>query len=134
MPTWKETRRETVDGIEFVTQERMDRRNRQGATEYILQAYRNGEMLKSQRIAWNVWLGHNYGRIIKDDWLKQLKHIEIYSDAFDIVRPIWLSSRPNRILTRVCLYLCANYLYRKGKCTKGFIEQNGWLNVIQETD
>lgn len=64
MPQWREMRRQKVDGLTVIVNERWDRRNRHGATEYIIRVERDGALLRSERHPWNVWLGHCCGQLL----------------------------------------------------------------------
>lgn len=65
MPKWKQISNELFNNIEIVVKERIDSRNHHGATEYIIEAKYNGELIRSERHSWNAWLGHCCGQLLK---------------------------------------------------------------------
>ncbi|MBE0434832.1 MAG: hypothetical protein IBX56_03400 [Methylomicrobium sp.] len=65
MPVWKEKSRETINDIEIVVNERKDQRNHHGAVEYVIEAYKDGEIVLTERCSWNKWLGHCHGQLLK---------------------------------------------------------------------
>lgn len=73
MPQWREMRRLETDGLTVVVDERMDRRNRHGATEYIIRVERGGKLLRSERHTWNVWAGHCSGSLLISEVVARAK-------------------------------------------------------------
>lgn len=57
-------RRTTIEGVELVVFERIDLRNQHGALEYIVEAWRNGELKRHERIEQSKWLGHCHGQLL----------------------------------------------------------------------
>lgn len=64
MPQWREMKRTEVDGVSLVVKERWDRRNRQGATEYFIEAEIDGKLVHYERHSCHVWLGHCSGQLL----------------------------------------------------------------------
>jgi hypothetical protein len=85
MPRWQEFRREEIDGFTVIMEERMDRRNRQGATEYIVRVEQNGRFVLSDRYDWNVWLGHCGGKLLMPKILERAKTVLQVKDGFAAV-------------------------------------------------
>lgn len=64
MPQWSEKQRLEINGVTLIVEERTDRRNRQGATEYIVNTEINGTPVHQERISQSTWLGHNHGNLL----------------------------------------------------------------------
>lgn len=73
MPQWREMYRQEVDDLTVFVKERWDRRNRLGATEYIITVERDGTFLHSERHPWNVWAGHCSGALLIPRVIKNAK-------------------------------------------------------------
>lgn len=64
MPSWKEFRKVELDGVELTIKERADVHNHHGALEYIVEARILGELIITERVSQNKWLGHCYGQLL----------------------------------------------------------------------
>jgi hypothetical protein len=65
MPEWSQHNKTvTVGGVDLLVRERMDSRNQHGATEYLVSARINGELILTERHPWNVWVGHCNGQLL----------------------------------------------------------------------
>lgn len=64
MPTWRHYSTVQYQGVEIVIQERLDKRNRLGAIEYIFTAKIDGHTVLSDRIDQSKFLGHCYGQLL----------------------------------------------------------------------
>lgn len=64
MPQWKERPPQVIDGVTLVVRERTDRRNHLGATEYIIEAYKDGNLIHFERHPWDAWEGHCSGQLL----------------------------------------------------------------------
>jgi hypothetical protein len=64
MPEWTELKTVTVDGVDLFVRERTDSRNQHGATEYLVSARVNGELVLTERHSQSVWLGHCHGQLL----------------------------------------------------------------------
>lgn len=73
MPEWKERPMMEVDGMAVLVKERVDQRNRHGASEYIITVLKDGEPIHMERHPWNVWVGHCSGTLLIPEIVQRAK-------------------------------------------------------------